>query len=437
MANFKLEGTLVFNYQGSPTSYDVEGNLKLDGTDLFGVFHVDSGGVNQYVPIRTSYDGTTATASDRTMVFRKETFGLSDDLVLSCDIVGTVGEPSVFTITGTGLVVTVTVTSIDQVVNTSYGAAETVASMTPTTYEIPTPTRVNLKHDPFLNTAAILGVSVLPEDSNQQIKQKILRAASETRNSTYEGLVNSVSQDLNLDKTEVIRITRKGVTYEDEGTPGVIEVDGGFLRLYTEKFDNENFNLDLEVSIRQGLSTISDLVTYINNHSAAFEATTLDKEYTDPKTLMIQSNIKDVFTETLESTTHIKLEHDHIVPGSIKFSNSNIFKKEVGSQAELLDGGDFYPDTENGVIWGVSLPELGDFISYKYVEWPYELVSSDVVINTMDSRALRRHIFTQNSTTELQTKDPTQLTFDGLPTMEGAGLIAELLLKSANTMWGK
>ena len=435
MASYSLEGTLVFTYNLVPTTFDVEGNIRLSGSDIFGVFHLVDTVVDQYVPIRATYDGNVVSATSKTFVFRKEVFGLPDDLVLSCDVLGTLGEPGTIAITGTNLLVTINYKSVDQDVSegkTEEESLEVVAD----TFETVIPTRVNVKHDNFLNTAAVLGVTVLPEDTNQEIKTKILRAASETRNSTYTGLINAISQDLNLTKTQVLRITNRA-DYDGTSTTGVVEVDGGFIRLFTEKFSNEDYNLDLEVTIREGLSTISELADYINANSNAFSALVLSNETLAPKALMIQSNVKDVYTEILESTSHIKLENENLVPGSVRFSNSKVFKKEVVSQDELLDNGDFYIDTTNGVVLTVSMPELGDFVSYQYIEWPFELYASDVIIQQMNSRALHRHIFIQEDAIEPLTKDPTLQTLDGVLTNDGAELISELLVISKQTYWGK
>ncbi len=437
MDNYNLTGNLTLTY-GAPEIFAAEANISINGADVVGIIHLVEEA--QYIPIRGTLSGTTFSSTGRTMVFRKEIFvpALTDDLVLVCDIIGTVSVTGIhLIITGPGINLDATLTYTEQTTGTG-AITDPVAAidMTPKTLSQTLPTRVNMKHDIFLNTAALMGVTVLPTDTNQEIKEKILRAAARQRNSGYEGLVNAISQDLNLDQQGVIRLGLKSGSTPTASERGIIEIDGGFLRIFQVYFDAENVVLDLEVSIRDGkIASILDLCTYISQNSTRYDAVALSKPFAQPKILMHQKNIKRK-TEILEATTQIKLAQVAIIPGTVKFSNPKTFKKEVESNDYVLDIGDYYIDYDNGVIFCASAPVIGETIWYKYIEWPYDMVGCDAVVNDFNGRPMRRHLFTQNSVVN-PPKDVTLQTSDGLPTIEASNFVQGLLDIAGDTVWGK
>lgn len=440
--DYNLTGSLTITYGVFNSSFDVTGVVTQTGNQYRG--HLQTAGPTvQYFPIRGSFTPpSTVFSSGVVYVIKKEFTGLIDDIVAECDLGLTLSDPWILDVSGlsTGDEILQIDGELEIVVTSvSDGAVENsteLLDMIPKTLRPTIPKRVNIKRDPFLNMAALMGIEILPDDTNAEIRDKLYRASKDQRNSTYEGLINSVAQDLNLFKGPVLRIDPKSEAYESYDGEGVVEIDGSFIRLYSFKVDRENYDLDLEAPLRGNLASIKELADYINANSAKFYATIIDKELSPPKILMHQSNIKIVWTEFLESTTNIKLINNNIRQGSARFSNRRVFRSEVQGPEYLIKHGDYYIDYYNGFVQTMDLPMTGDYVSYKWLDWPYEIIGCDIAVNAINDRSMRRVMFNQNPIEEPVTRDPVNLTNDGTPTNSTVQLIKELL-NVAKVGWGE
>lgn len=443
MVTYEYTGTFSMTSPWGPLTSAVTGNVTSHNNEVMGILQL--GTTEQYIPVRGNMVSENSfVGTGKTYVLRKEVIGTGDDKA----VVGTL--QGLFSSTGLGIIVDatclegnvdITLALTKVVVTVSDGAktsAEENIDMTPKDMSAPVLQRINVKKDPFLNMANLLGVTVLDSDTNQDLQEKFRRASKDQRNSTYDGLLNAIAQDLNLDKKAVLRFeTRLGAYEPGSETRPIIEIDGSFVRIFKNKIDTEHFILDLEVSLRDGtLESLAALSNYINQKSTVVTTTVIDKPEAPPKLLMIQGNVKDVFTEFLESSTHIKLQNNALLHGYARFSNKNVFRNEVADPDLLIETGDYYVDYENGVVRTVTLPELGDYIAYKWLEWPYEAEGCDAILGDLNGRPLRRHMFEQIQNVLAQTNDPTQQTFDGLPQSSSLDTLKELF-NVAQIHWGK
>lgn len=307
--------------------------------------------------------------------------------------------------------------------------------VTPRVANPPVVQRVNVKQDPFINLANLMGITVLDDDTNQDLKEKLYRTTKDQRNSSYEGIINALSQDLRLPKEAFIRL-ESNTTYDTISTINpVIECDGGFLRIYQVKMDNENYILDLEIHLRD-ISNIQQLVEIINQRVPYLVATIIAYPELPAYSLMRQSNIKTIRQEPLEITTLIKVDGSNILQGSIKFSNQQVFLNEVQYENAVLRPGDYYIDYQDGFIHPYSLPSLGDSVWYQTYTWPFEMIGSAAIVNEISSQSFQRYMFDQIPINDLPIKDITQLMTNGAPTQMGLETI-DRLLNVAALYWGK
>lgn len=284
----------------------------------------------------------------------------------------------------------------------------------------------------FDQLGLLLGLPRLTDEGNIDYKARLRDVSIHRANSTYLGLIYGITRELGLSITDAITITaNRNVDNTFVATNPGVEFRGPYLYLYENcDINNESIEKTIDRYERDESYTLQDLVTEINTslYFTATLATGVDP-FTRAITLINESNIKTVFSESLPTTTRIELEYGDIIEGTLFFSSSQVFYHEVATVNDLATSGDYAIDYINGIVFTYDTPPTGLTCRYKYIEDPFVARSSPVIIHSTTSTEFKTKMFEQvlNDLGE---------TINGKPTLLGAYLINEFMSVYPE-YWGK
>ena len=276
----------------------------------------------------------------------------------------------------------------------------------------------------------LLGLPRLAEEENPAYKQRLFDVMVHRADSTYMGLLNSITRELGYSFTDTLTITAipDGDTYLAD-VPAVVFQD---TKCYLYKDFSEN---DIVMTIDRFDSdgtawTLGNLVSRINV-SGYFTATLLNDLDPDLRAMTIfnQKSYETVpFEEIHGRGIEIHLKNRNLVPGTVSIRSANLVHR-VGSQILMRQRGDFYIDYTTGTIYSVQAPGPGDTVRYQYFSGSITVQSTPVIIHNIQSADFQTKMFAQ-------LLDGEGDTIDTLPTILGADIINELL-SAYPVSWGR
>ena len=278
---------------------------------------------------------------------------------------------------------------------------------------------------------ALLGLPRLKGELNKTYKQRLLDVGVNKSNSSYSGLLNGISRELGLSIYDAITITNS--TPVTAGYVPMIEVDHATLVLY-EDYLTGLVDVSIELYNKNDSTyqrTLSNVVTAINA-STYFSATLLDstKSYEESLVLIHQDSSVEVFSEDIPSSNIFYLQHYNIVEGTVSFSDISVFYRKVASpDISLMEPGDYYINYITGKVSVKSLPSGSGAISYKYIDIPFTLRASTVIIKDVNDPVMQDRFLDQYIA-----PDGTQ--HGSLPSSDYIDLIRESM-KKKSLYWGK
>jgi len=273
----------------------------------------------------------------------------------------------------------------------------------------------------------LLGLQRITGETNWQYKRRLLDVFVNRSNSTYNGLINSITRELGLSFYYPISINPRInlITNEFLASDPLIEFNGVYLNLYS---DHKNDLLDYQIDRYQtgnNYETLINLVNFINT-TTFFEASFIDTKYQYNKSnnIINQTNIVPYKEQLLPSTKH-KLKYSHLVNSSVYLSDRITFARKV---TVINKTGDYTLDYTNGLLTSYSTPSIDASIEYKYIEYPFNPIASQIVLYDINDSNFKVKLFEQI----LQYNN--QYT-DSISTELGNDLINELLSLYPN-YWG-
>jgi len=277
----------------------------------------------------------------------------------------------------------------------------------------------------------LLGLPRLPGEQNDIYRRRLLDVYPHRAGASEPGLINGITRELGLEQFDALAVDYTGLA---SNSPRVIVRDVQ-VELYSNwRLDTDN-TLDTTIDIYSRDSAayfLSGLVTSINAVADWTVAlgTGVDG-HTASATLANQDTRNYQQNETVKPYKLNVLEHNRIVPGTVKFSRGgdDVFHNSVVAETLVLADGDYYIDHPEGrvVSWNIGSPNT--FISYYYDDLPYTLTASPVILHEFSSDEFRSKIFEQ-------ILQPDGTYEDGLPKQTAIDHIAELL-KVKGMLWGQ
>lgn len=256
--------------------------------------------------------------------------------------------------------------------------------------------------------------------------------ALEIGNRKYEILTNS-NNVIQLDGPVVDNF---GTQYIGTALRPRVEVTSSRIILYKEYLNEENFQLDLEVPLRDRNTPHTEVVSEINNNSVFFSASDLiPLENTLPaKTIKQQDSDKPINQETVPGTKFFKLGNRNIKNGTIKFSETGVFLREVASIEDAPVGPYFYVDYKQGIVRAKTTPNGTGTVSYIASEIPFRLEATPAVVTPFVDQDADTFLFAQQE--KLIYDDERDRFISSQPKSNMIEYIAELL-KVTDQTWGK
>jgi len=268
----------------------------------------------------------------------------------------------------------------------------------------------------------LVNVKRTPGEKNWSYKRRIVDAFVNRSNSTYRGLVNSITRDLGLTLFQPLVISPK-ISISNSNfiaKDPYIKFDGVNIYLYSD-YANETLEYTIDRYEAGGnYEHLSRLVDFINS-SSYFEAGLISSDYnfTRSMTIINQSNRLE-HVEEVQSSNKFKLKYDRLVSGKVRFEgDTNIFVNEQGWEAQVKSVGDYYINYLKGEISVYTVPPSGITIYYKYTDRLFKPYASPVILHDVNNDNFKVKMFEQ------VLQDNGTYTH-GLPTVTGVDIINEI-----------
>jgi hypothetical protein len=251
------------------------------------------------------------------------------------------------------------------------------------------------------------------------------------RNS-YEILANT-SNTLTLNKPLKYR---SDLTFYIRLNRPRIKVTASRIIFYKEFLNDENYQLDLIVSLRDNNMTHRSLCKLVNFQSQYFEMKDLIPYESEIKAFTLihkDSDIK-IFEEFIPSSKFFRIKEKQIKPGTIKFSESSVFSKEEDELNEELFGPYYTVNYEEGTIQSNMLSSGVGQISYTYMDFPFTLDHAPAAVISLSDKESQEFLFSQQE--KILYDDPRDRFVSSQPKVDMIEYIAELLRINKQS-WGK
>ena len=175
-----------------------------------------------------------------------------------------------------------------------------------------------------------------------------------------------------------------------------VEVTGSKFNLYKEYSNKDNFQLEKSIDLRNDVKFHKEIVDIINELKF-FEATDFISGNTEiySHTLNRQSSENTVIKETVPAAKFFKFANSNIKEGSVKFTEANIFLREVDEEAVSQSNGNYNVDYSQGVIKVNTTPSGNKTVSYIWNDFPFTVTNSPVIINSLNRKDSEEFLFLQ------------------------------------------
>ncbi len=175
-----------------------------------------------------------------------------------------------------------------------------------------------------------------------------------------------------------------------------VEVTASNIYLYKEYQSENNFQLEKQIDLRGSTKFHTSLVKEVNA-SYYFEARNLlgHKDKVLTVSFKKQSSEKVITQEVVPAVKYFQLKNNNIKPGSIVFAEASIFAREVELESVFDQPGNYNVEYNTGSILTGATPSGNRTVSYISNKFPFSLVSSPTIVNTMADKEVEDYLFSQ------------------------------------------
>lgn len=244
-----------------------------------------------------------------------------------------------------------------------------------------------------------------------------------------------------LANTENTFTVNKPITYQEKSSYSVVlnrprvKVSSSRVIFYKEYLNEENYQVDLIVNLRDNSLTHRGLIKIVNQQSAFFNLTDLIPYEQEVKAFTLKQKDSDVkvFDEAVPASKFFKLKNKNIKPGTVNFSESGVFGIEEDELNEEIFGPYYAINYIESTIKS-SLLASGGQVSYTYMKFPFIIEYAPAAIIGLSDKESEQFLFTQKE--KILFEDPRQRFESSQPTAEMIEYISELLRVSRQS-WGE
>lgn len=271
-------------------------------------------------------------------------------------------------------------------------------------------------------------------------KKRMLELSSKITNSSHDGLLNGIANSLGLNEKSALKIElRNPINTSDLNInrPRVL-ITASKIILYKNYLNEDNFQIEMTIDLTDPHLTHKDVVSLINSQSTIYQATDLLPDVYDLKAFTFRKKDSDIIVlrEPVKATKFFKLNNKNIKHGSLRFSESDIFRNELlDLEDESISKYQAYSvDYNNGIVKTILTPSGNGYVSYIYSELPFIIKSNPAALLSFTDEAADEILFTQQ---EKKTYNNTLDMFvPSQPKIDMVEYISELL-KVSNQTWGE
>jgi hypothetical protein len=259
-------------------------------------------------------------------------------------------------------------------------------------------------------------------ESNWSFRRRLRNTFVAIANSTYQGLVNGITRELGLELFDAITICpRRDISGAFLAAAPNVVFDGVYLTLYSD-YDNDLIEFQIDRRSAGGnYETLGRLVDKINTSSVWFSAAILEGVDKQIKSSCIFNQSSRILTqEAIDPVTRFQLQHPFIARNSLYFSDKDTYSREVATNNLVSTIGDFSVDYATGIVSVRSPGRLGTVARYEYVQEPFVVRASPVIIHGVVDTNFANQLFEQ-----IVQDDGTWC--NGIPTALGIEIVNELL----------
>jgi hypothetical protein len=215
-----------------------------------------------------------------------------------------------------------------------------------------------------------------------------------------------------------------------------ISVTSSTMLLYKEYISEENFQLDMEINLRQRGMQHTGIVDLINKNSVFFTAQDLIPTSISVPAFTLKQQDSDITInkELVPGTKFFKLKNKQIKSESIKFSETSVFFREVANVDDVMTGPYYSTDYEQGIIRAKSMPSGRGTVSYKYMDIPFKVEAVPAIVTSFADKDAESYFFAQQEK-RIYT-DQRDRYISSQPKSNMIEYISELL-KVTDQSWGK
>lgn len=253
---------------------------------------------------------------------------------------------------------------------------------------------------------------------------------------------------LNKDTYEILANTENTITVNKPITFGTdatfylrlnrprIKITASRIIFYKEFLNDDNYQLDLVVELRDNNLTHRSLCRMVNSQSKYFELIDMIPYESELFGFTLKHKDSDIkiFQENIPSSKFFKLKKGKIKPGTIKFSESNVFGKEEDELNTELFGPYYKVNYEKGTIQSNMLSSGTGQVSYIYMDFPFKFEHAPAVVVSLADKEAQRFLFSQQE--KILYDDPRDRFVSSQPKVEMIEYIAELLRINKQS-WGE
>lgn len=274
--------------------------------------------------------------------------------------------------------------------------------------------------DEFDDIGILLDLPRIAGEKNASYKQRLFDVFVNRASSTYRGLINGITRELGLSIYHALTITPVWHGDGFRGPNPAVVFDETKCYIYAD-YVNESPISTIDRFEKTGSWTMEELAGSINSTGymyAAIQSGVLNS--TRSMEIFNQKSISLVISEGIDvGGPVVNLNHRNLLSDSITVSSTNL-RERVSSQTALVKKGQYYIDSNLGIIYTVDTPEVGSSIRYEYRNDNFEVMASPVILHNIQSLDFKKKMFEQ-----ILTSDGTYT--NGAVTALGADIVNELI----------
>ena len=214
-----------------------------------------------------------------------------------------------------------------------------------------------------------------------------------------------------------------------------IQIDSCRILLYRDYINEENYQLDTEILLRDKGKNHLDIIDEING-SRFFKASNLGEiqDRYEAFTIKKQDSDFSVYSETIPATKYFQLKNKNIKEGSLRFDETGIFFSESREIEKNPYGAYYQANYKEGIIQSKMIPSGYGTVSYVYSKIPFQIETVEALVTPFSDKNAQLFLFNQRQkeryTDARNKQEPSQ------PKSDMVECISELLGNSKQT-WGK